>query len=346
MPSQVATYNDDDLIGTSATTADANFDQTHPLYRAAASDTAGSREGANLALRRGAQIQRYSSGRGGRRVRLLAHRARRRDRVRGRAEQRRDREDAVDPDLLRRHRLQRRLAPRRPGLTTNGSGELTITVPPLSASCYKADAPLAANATAADRHHQHARPRARSWSAGSRSAPRLGRRSSPRSRSRSRSATRDIEVIGTDNNAPYRVFYETAGLAEGTAADVQGRRSRRLRQHGLAIRHGRRRRRRTATGSVAARPTTPSSTTCARRPTTTAGASTSGATSTRPVDVDSPVPLAGEDDYGPFAWVKLLPNAIKRRLHPPQGRREGHARPDRFFDPIAEPADLAQAGRR
>ena len=32
-PSQVAVYNDNDLIGTDATTADANFDTGHPLYR-------------------------------------------------------------------------------------------------------------------------------------------------------------------------------------------------------------------------------------------------------------------------------------------------------------------------
>ena len=32
-PSQVAVYNDNDLIGTNATTAQANFDTTHPLYR-------------------------------------------------------------------------------------------------------------------------------------------------------------------------------------------------------------------------------------------------------------------------------------------------------------------------
>jgi glycosidase len=32
-PSQVAVYNDNDLIGTDATTADSNFDTNHPLYR-------------------------------------------------------------------------------------------------------------------------------------------------------------------------------------------------------------------------------------------------------------------------------------------------------------------------
>ncbi|REL36497.1 alpha-amylase family glycosyl hydrolase [Thalassotalea euphylliae] len=34
MPSQVASYNDDDLLGTDKTTADDNFDQVHPLYLA------------------------------------------------------------------------------------------------------------------------------------------------------------------------------------------------------------------------------------------------------------------------------------------------------------------------
>ncbi len=35
-PSQTASYNDNDLIGTDATTADANFDTAHPLYQAIA----------------------------------------------------------------------------------------------------------------------------------------------------------------------------------------------------------------------------------------------------------------------------------------------------------------------
>ena len=35
-PSQVASYNDDDLIGTDATTAQSNFDRSHPLYESIA----------------------------------------------------------------------------------------------------------------------------------------------------------------------------------------------------------------------------------------------------------------------------------------------------------------------
>ena len=76
MPSQVATYNDDNLIGTSATTADANFDQSHPLYQTLKS-YADIRD-ANLALRRGAQIQRLSGSTIAARPAVRSSRSRRR----------------------------------------------------------------------------------------------------------------------------------------------------------------------------------------------------------------------------------------------------------------------------
>ena len=60
MPSQVDEYNANDLIGTSATTADDNFDDTHTLYQTY-DDLAQLRD-AHLALRQGAQIHRYSEG--------------------------------------------------------------------------------------------------------------------------------------------------------------------------------------------------------------------------------------------------------------------------------------------
>lgn len=50
-PSKVAVYNDNDLVGSDATTADDNFDTTHPLYRLIA-DLARARS-ASPALRRG-----------------------------------------------------------------------------------------------------------------------------------------------------------------------------------------------------------------------------------------------------------------------------------------------------
>lgn len=56
-PSQTAEYNDNDLIGTDATTADSNFDTDHPLYRLIAEFSAIRR--AHPALTRGRQQIRH-----------------------------------------------------------------------------------------------------------------------------------------------------------------------------------------------------------------------------------------------------------------------------------------------
>jgi glycosidase len=55
-PSQVSSYNDNRLVGTSATTAQSNFDTAHPLYRSIAAMAQLRR--ATPALRRGRQIVR------------------------------------------------------------------------------------------------------------------------------------------------------------------------------------------------------------------------------------------------------------------------------------------------
>ncbi|MGN3975024.1 alpha-amylase family glycosyl hydrolase [Tsuneonella sp. SYSU-LHT278] len=56
-PSMTAVYNDNQLIGTSVTTAEANFDQQHPLYRLVAQMAA--LRAAHPALRRGRQEVRH-----------------------------------------------------------------------------------------------------------------------------------------------------------------------------------------------------------------------------------------------------------------------------------------------
>ncbi len=58
-PSQVASYNDDDLIGTNETTADDNFDPSHPLYQAFGQYAQVYAD--NNALQTGAQIHRYAA---------------------------------------------------------------------------------------------------------------------------------------------------------------------------------------------------------------------------------------------------------------------------------------------
>lgn len=61
--SQVPSYNDDDLIGTGATTAEPRFDPGHPLYAAIAELSALRRD--QVALRRGAQLVRATSAEAG-----------------------------------------------------------------------------------------------------------------------------------------------------------------------------------------------------------------------------------------------------------------------------------------
>jgi glycosidase len=61
--SKVATYNEDSLIGTRATTAQANFDTNHPIYKEIA-DLARIRT-THPALTRGLQVIRYSSDKPG-----------------------------------------------------------------------------------------------------------------------------------------------------------------------------------------------------------------------------------------------------------------------------------------
>lgn len=61
-PSEVAIYNDNILLGSRATTADANFDTNHPLYRAIAK--MASDRVRHETLRRGKQVTRFAEPRG------------------------------------------------------------------------------------------------------------------------------------------------------------------------------------------------------------------------------------------------------------------------------------------
>jgi len=58
-PSQVAVYNDNNLLGTDATTADSNFDTRHPLFRTIAALAVLRRD--QVALRRGRTLVRAAS---------------------------------------------------------------------------------------------------------------------------------------------------------------------------------------------------------------------------------------------------------------------------------------------
>ena len=146
-PSQVALHNDTyDLIGTDATTADANFDTGHPLYQHIA-DLAELREN-HPALADGAQIHRYAtSGAGHLRIQP--------DGSRRATSSTSSRSTTPTPSRRRPSRPSSRSAARSRAcgrlrttgkqLKTDAEGRVTVTVPPLSAVVYRATAKLRAD---------------------------------------------------------------------------------------------------------------------------------------------------------------------------------------------------------
>jgi alpha-amylase len=208
-PSQVASYNDDDLIGTDETTADDNFDRDHPLYQSIRELAALTRR--HPALRDGAQQHRWSSAAPGIYAfsRLDRHEQHEYVVAVNNAEQART---AAVPTWMADtgFRLVYGAGPER--LRSDAGRRLGLTVGPLSAVVYRAAEPLersrhAPAITLADPGAQRDRAEVRAEVAGDGFAEvtflaRVG--------------NGGWRSIGTDDNAPYRVFHDVADLEPGT----------------------------------------------------------------------------------------------------------------------------------
>ena len=208
-PSQVASYNDDDLIGTDETTADDNFDPDHPLYQSIRELAALTRR--HPALRDGAQQHRWSSAAPGIYAfsRLDRHEQHEYVVAVNNAEQART---AAVPTWMADtgFRLVYGAGPER--LRSDAGRRLGLTVGPLSAVVYRAAEPLersrhAPAITLADPGAQRDRAEVRAEVAGDGFAEvtflaRVG--------------NGGWRSIGTDDNAPYRVFHDVADLEPGT----------------------------------------------------------------------------------------------------------------------------------
>ena len=207
-PSQVAEYNDDDLIGTDA---DARAVELRPAPPAVPLDrrlAALTRR--HPALRDGAQQHRCRARRPGVYAFSRIDRARA-ARVRRRAQQRRDGADGGDPDLRRARSVHAALRRGRAALRSDGDRRLTVTVPPLSAVVYALDGRIPRSHRRRRSRSPRRRPpprRADAWRCG----PTSPATRSTRSRS-SRGPARGWQPIGTDDNAPYRVFHDVAACA-------------------------------------------------------------------------------------------------------------------------------------
>lgn len=220
-PSRVALHNDTyDLIGTDATTADANFDTRHPMYRHIA-ELARLRE-RHPALADGAQVHRYASSDAG----VFAF-------------SRMDPDEKVEYVVAVNNAETAKTAtfatyqPARSmlkavwpasapkNLKTDAEGRVTVTVPPLGAVVYRANAPLRQDAVAP--RPVFASPAGAKIVSG---RAEVGVEVPGGDFTQVTFAWRPVGTttwtpLGTDDNAPYRVFHDVRGLAQGTPVEYR-----------------------------------------------------------------------------------------------------------------------------
>ena len=221
-PSQVASYNDDDLIGTDATPAQENFDTGHPLYRHI-SALASLRE-QHPALADGAQLHRYASDAAG----VYAF-------------SRIDRDEKVEyvvatnnsdtprtvsfPTSTPSQTFQPVWPDEGRALRSGRDGYLTVTVPALSAVVYRAAGPLPADAAAPDPFFRTAPgtpvdDRAEIAVAVPATGVPGGDLNSVTFAWRPVGGE-EWQLLGTDDNAPYRVFHDLSAMADGTLLEYR-----------------------------------------------------------------------------------------------------------------------------
>ncbi len=217
-PSQVASYNDDDLIGTDATTAEANFDTEHPLYLHLADLSRLRSE--HPALADGAQIHRYASGNAGVYAFSRIDATDQREYVV--AANNSEVDQTVTFDTFTEHGNFRGLWPVGTGdVSSDREGRVTVTVPALSAVVWRATSDLKHQDYAPAMYFRTPGP---GDTVGGRaevgvSVPMGGFNQVTLAW---RPAGTDAwTALGTDDNAPYRVFHDVTGLAKGTLVEYR-----------------------------------------------------------------------------------------------------------------------------
>ncbi|MDQ3248355.1 MAG: alpha-amylase family glycosyl hydrolase, partial [Chloroflexota bacterium] len=233
LPSMVPSYNDDDLIGTDATTADDNFDATHPLYQSFTGYAA--LRAAHPALRTGAQIHRYSTSAAG----IYAF-------------SRIDRDEQIEYVIAANNSgaaasatvstfygagtqfdlIYAEDASVAAALTTDANGALALNVPAHSFVIYKATSAVTPSAAApaitlANLTDGQQVTLGTQTLDGNTVPDRLEIKADVAGNGYAEvtfavreTGTTSYTVIGVDDNAPYRVFYDASGLADGATVDI------------------------------------------------------------------------------------------------------------------------------
>ncbi len=337
-PSKVAGYNDDNLIGTNATTADDNFDPGHPLYQAF-SEYASLRQ-EHLALRQGAQIHRYSQDAPG----IYAF-------------SRIERNEQIEYIVALNNSLSpasasfqtetpnaafSRIYPEGAAvISSDAGGWISLDLPALDFVIYRAESPVALPEMAAGISIHTPAPGS---TVGGRFE--IGATLDTSAYAEVTFAVSvdgvDYQVIGVDDNAPYRVFYNAAGFPDGTELTFKAI----LRDLAGNLNADQ--------VTVFAEQETPPSGGPAyailhyNRPDGDYGDHTTGDFNDfwglhlwgdiqETIDWAAPKPFLGEDEYGRFAWVQLAPNADEVGFIVHRGDTKDGTQEDRFFNPSLTP---------
>jgi pullulanase-type alpha-1,6-glucosidase len=338
-PSAVASYNDDDLIGTDATTAEDNFDPTHVLYQAFSQYAELHND--HLALRQGAQIHRYSEANAG----IYAFsRIERGEKVEYLVVL--NNSEANDTATFATETPNATFTALLPAgadaLTSDADGNVTVSLPGLSFAVYQADQPAAMSDVAPNINILTPAPdtevSGRFEIEAALSTPAYGEVTFAVSVDGG-----DYQVIGTDDNAPYQVFFDASGLSTGSeltlkaiVKDLAGN----LNANKVSV----------TVAEVVEPPQSGATYAVIHyfRPDGDYGDHTTGNYNDfwglhlwddieETIEWTAPKPFLGEDEYGRFAWVKLAPGATNVGFIVHRGDTKDGTTADRFFNPSLTP---------
>jgi glycosidase len=210
--SRVQEYLDDDLLGTDATHAQDNFVTSHPLYRTIGDLAALTRR--HAALRDGAHQHRYADEAAGVYAFSRIDRGRQREYVVALNNSEQARAAAI-PTYLAGKSFQRVYGTGPARVSSAADRKLTLTVPPLSTVVYASAGRIPASKAAPAVSLAAPAPAAESRGRLQVSANVAGS-SFYEVTFYARTGHGRWMPIGTDDNAPYRVFHDVAGLPAGT----------------------------------------------------------------------------------------------------------------------------------
>ena len=215
--SRVPEYLDDDLLGTAATHATANFEPAHPLYRSINQLAALTKQ--HPALRDGAHQHRYGSDAAGVYAFSRIDRGQQREYVVA-LNNSEAAATANIPTYGRKVNFKKIYGDGVSVARSAGNGDLTLTVPPLSAVVYQATDRLDRSHAAPSISLAQPRP-AEGANSRMHVSAQVGGSSFAEVTFQAKVGNGRWRSIGTDDTAPYQVFHDVSGIPSG--ATVQYR---------------------------------------------------------------------------------------------------------------------------